>query len=430
MVSSTIEYALRALSTLAERPAGQLQQGNELAADCDIPANYMSKILWTLGKAGIVEAVRGVGGGYRLARPARDIRLKAVFTALDGGDCQPHCLVNRQVACRDERPCSAHHAWRAVHRAYLDFLETMTLADISNHPSRALYVRKSRRRPSSKGRTTAPAVVLLLLLLSAGIATAADTGEALFTQACAACHGIGQGRRLGPDLRGVEERRQRDWLIRFIVDPKKVLDSGDADAQTMLKEYGNVVMPGTGMDDAKAAVILDYIRSASTAAPVVQAPGDPVRGLAFFTGRTAMGGRAAACVACHAVAGLPVAGGGGALGPDLTTIGSRLGGEAGLAAWLAAPPTSVMRKLFSDHPLQSSEARDIAVWLAMSKETNSIFKQLINRFSRAGMFFILAFTVAAAVLAIFNLMWHRRIVSVRESLQPVQSDGSSNPNRS
>lgn len=429
MVSSTIEYALRALAALAERPAGQLQQGNELAENCDIPANYMSKILWTLGKAGIVEAVRGVGGGYRLAKPARGIRLKAVFAALDGGDCQPHCLVNRQVACRDDRPCSAHHAWRTVHRAYLDFLETMTLADIANHPSRTLYVRKQRPRSSSKGRMTAPTAILLLLL-SAGAAMAVDTGEALFTQACAACHSIGQGRRLGPDLRGVEDRRQRDWLIRFIVDPKKVLDSGDTDAQAMLKEYGNVVMPGTGMDDIKAAAILDYIRHASATTPVVQAPGDPARGLALFSGRTALGGRAASCAACHAVAGLPVPGGGGALGPDLTTVSSRLGGKDGLAAWLASPPTPVMRDLFLAQPLQGSEAQDLAAWLALSEEKDPAFKQFIRRFSRAGLFFVFACVVAAAVLAIFNLIWHRRVVSVRESLQPVRSDGSSNPNRS
>lgn len=429
MVSSTIEYALRALAALAERPAGQLQQGHELAEDCDIPANYMSKILWTLGKAGIVEAVRGVGGGYRLARPARDIRLKAVFTALDGGDCQPHCLVNRQVACRDERPCSAHHAWRAVHRAYLDFLETMTLADIANHPSRTLYVRKPRSRPSGKGRSPASAAVLLLLL-SAGAMMAADTGEALFTQACAACHSIGQGRRLGPDLRGVEERRQRDWLIRFIVDPKKVLDSGDVDAQAMLKEYGNVVMPGTGMDEVKSAAILDYIRSASATTAEVQAPGDPARGLSLFTGRVAMGKHGASCVSCHAVAGLPVPGGGGSLGPDLTAIGSRLGGEVGLAAWLASPPTPVMRDLFAAHPLQGGEARDLAAWLATSEGTHASFKQFIERFSRAGMFFVVAFAIAAAVMAVFNLIWHRRVDSVRASLTPIRPDGITRSNRS
>lgn len=429
MVSSTIEYALRALAALAERPAGQLQQGHELAEDCDIPANYMSKILWTLGRAGIVEAVRGVGGGYRLAKPARDIRLKAVFTALDGRDYQPHCLVNRQVACRDDHPCSAHQAWRAVHRAYLDFLETMTLADIANHPSRTLYVRKQRPCPSRKGRSSASAAVLLLLL-GACTVMAADAGESMFTQACSACHSIGQGRRLGPDLQGVEDRRQRDWLIRFIVDPKKVLDSGDVDAQAMLKEYGNVVMPGIGMDEAKSAAILDYIRSASATTPEVQAPGDPARGLSLFTGRVAMGKHGASCVSCHAVAGLPVPGGGGSLGPDLTSISGRLGGEAGLAAWLASPPTPVMRDLFAAHPLQGGEARDLAAWLASSESTHSAFKQFIERFSRAGMFFIVAFAIAAVIMAVLNLIWHRRVNSVRASLMPIRSNDVSNSNRS
>lgn len=434
LVSSTVEYALRALAALAERPPGELQHGGELATCCDIPANYMSKILWTLGKAGIVDAVRGVGGGYRLARSAQFIRLRDVFAALDGEECQARCLVNRQAACRDEQPCPAHPAWRKVHHAYLEFLDTMTLADIAKHPTRTLY-HQGGQRPRRRNRSrlnAAATLALLLFAISGPSAMAADAGESLFNQACAACHSIGQGRRLGPDLHGVDERRQHEWLVRFIVDPKKVIDSGDADAQAMLKEYGNVVMPGTGMDESKAGAILQYLRdaSASTKPDNFQATGDRDRGLALFIGRTALGKGGAACSACHTAAGIPLPGGGGALGPDLTAIGSRLGGEAGVAAWLTSPPTPVMRDLFATRQMTSEEARDLAAWLSASDEKDPLFKQFIRRFSRAGLFFVFAFLVAASMLAIFNLLWHRRIGSVRDSLQPVRPDQAATPNRS
>ena len=59
---------------------------------------------------------------------------------------------------------------------------------------------------------------------------------------CVACHSIGQGRKLGPDMVGVAKRRTEDWLTRWLRAPDRMLES-DPDAKTMLKEYNNLPRP-------------------------------------------------------------------------------------------------------------------------------------------------------------------------------------------
>jgi Rrf2 family protein len=130
MLTATSEYALRALTHLARLPEGASMLGRELAEGAGIPANYLSKILWTLGNAGIIDATRGNHGGYRLKRGAAEIRLFEVVELFDRDRVRLACFLGRKN-CDCENPCSAHESWREVRAAYLDFLHTKTVADIS-----------------------------------------------------------------------------------------------------------------------------------------------------------------------------------------------------------------------------------------------------------------------------------------------------------
>ncbi len=132
MLTTTSEHALRALTHLARLAEGASMLGRDLAEQAGIPANYLSKILWTLGNAGIVDAMRGNGGGYRLKRHAADIRLFEVVELFDRDRARLSCFLGGGKDCDHENPCSAHEAWRNVRSAYLDFLHTKTVADISN----------------------------------------------------------------------------------------------------------------------------------------------------------------------------------------------------------------------------------------------------------------------------------------------------------
>jgi nitrite reductase (NO-forming) len=84
----------------------------------------------------------------------------------------------------------------------------------------------------------------------------AARGKLAFESKCLACHSIGQGKKLGPDLAGVTKRRSDEYLTRWLKSPEKMLES-DADAKALLKEYNNIPMPNQNLSDAE---IRQYIR--------------------------------------------------------------------------------------------------------------------------------------------------------------------------
>ncbi len=96
-------------------------------------------------------------------------------------------------------------------------------------------------------------------------------GKLDFESKCLACHTIGQGKKLGPDLAGVTKRRSDDWLAKWLKSPEKMLES-DADAKAMLKEFGNIPMPNQSLSDAEIKQYIKYFRwidaqSAAAAGP-------------------------------------------------------------------------------------------------------------------------------------------------------------------
>ena len=82
-------------------------------------------------------------------------------------------------------------------------------------------------------------------------------GKANFESKCLACHSVGQGRKLGPDLAGVTKRRADAWLSRWLKSPEKMLET-DADAKAMLKEYSNLPMPNQNLSDTEIRQYLQY----------------------------------------------------------------------------------------------------------------------------------------------------------------------------
>ncbi len=131
MLSTTAKHAFRALVHLARLPEGQTMLGRDLAKVAEIPPNYLSKILWALGSAGIIDATRGTGGGYKLQRRPENVRLMEVLELFDRTRTANGCLLDNAHSCSDNSPCAAHNAWREVKRVYIQFLETTTLATLA-----------------------------------------------------------------------------------------------------------------------------------------------------------------------------------------------------------------------------------------------------------------------------------------------------------
>lgn len=105
--------------------------GRDLARAADIPANYLSKMLWTLGSAGIIDATRGTRGGYKLQRRPEHVHLMEIVELFDRPRTANGCLLDSAHSCSDETACGAHAAWREVKHTYIQFLETTTLATLA-----------------------------------------------------------------------------------------------------------------------------------------------------------------------------------------------------------------------------------------------------------------------------------------------------------
>ena len=92
-----------------------------------------------------------------------------------------------------------------------------------------------------------------------------DRGQYLFATRCAACHTIGHGVKIGPDLQGVTSIRNRGWLLRFIQKPDQVLAEKDPLATSLFKQYNEIQMPNVrlGPDDTESIVRFLEAQSAS-----------------------------------------------------------------------------------------------------------------------------------------------------------------------
>src|SRR5215831_16388076 len=122
-LSDGVEWAVHLCGVLAAVPAGRGVPGARLAEFHDLPPAYMAKHLQALSRAGIVQADRGVNGGYRLARAPAQISLLDIVLAIEGAQPAFRCTEIRQrgpcpaapSACRTACPIArAFHAAEAA----------------------------------------------------------------------------------------------------------------------------------------------------------------------------------------------------------------------------------------------------------------------------------------------------------------------------
>jgi protein SCO1 len=88
-------------------------------------------------------------------------------------------------------------------------------------------------------------------------------GQYLFAHQCAACHTIGQGDKIGPDLKYVTRARDREWLARYIREPDKVREDSDPIAVALAERY-KVVMPNLLVSDRDVAALMDYLSAVAS----------------------------------------------------------------------------------------------------------------------------------------------------------------------
>jgi len=131
------EYGLRAMILLAEPAekgnAPQMLQIKEIAQREQISIKFLEQILLTLKNAGVLHSKMGVGGGYYLARPAKEITLGQIFRILDGPVAPVKCvsqMAYEPCGCPDEETCGLRLAMGDVRNAIADILDNTSLADV------------------------------------------------------------------------------------------------------------------------------------------------------------------------------------------------------------------------------------------------------------------------------------------------------------
>ena len=127
------DYTLRVLMYLA-LDRTRLATIPEIADAYGISENHLMKVVHQLARAGIVESVRGKGGGIRLGRAPEDIRLGDVVRASEGSAPIVECLSRDAHTCRIAAPCRLKGILVSAFDALYDSLDEHTLADLVEKP--------------------------------------------------------------------------------------------------------------------------------------------------------------------------------------------------------------------------------------------------------------------------------------------------------
>lgn len=135
-VSTKSEYGLRALIYLASNEDRPAIPAREIAERWSVPVKYLEQILKLLKDGGFVESQLGVGGGYRLARPAALIVVGDVIRALDGRLAPMGCVSSYDYdACEFEEGCGLKVLWSRTRAAILGVLDQATVAELCTPPA-------------------------------------------------------------------------------------------------------------------------------------------------------------------------------------------------------------------------------------------------------------------------------------------------------
>jgi cytochrome c2 len=261
------------------------------------------------------------------------------------------------------------------------------------------------------------AALFALIFGYVGGAAMADEGSAVFSAKCSACHTIGKGKLVGPDLKGITSSQSHEWLEKWIMSPSAVIKSGDPTATSLVKQY-SMQMPDLGLSQTDVDAVITYIAAqsgggaagatgtnAAPAAAMKLPPGDAEAGRELFVGNARLKNGGPPCMSCHSISGIGALGG-GTLGPDLTNAFKDLGGESGIASFLSSVPTPTMNAVWTKHPLTPQEIANLTAFIkegAVAQRPLNVLAQLI----------VLAVIGAIVLVIIAAAYWRRRLRGVR-----------------
>jgi len=128
-ISKLTDYATVILACLA-REDGQRRSTADIARLSHLAVPTASKLLKQLQRSGLVDSTRGLHGGYRLARPARQISAAAILDAMEGPLALTECATGHSQ-CDLQATCSVGGSWQRINEAVRHSLQEITLAELA-----------------------------------------------------------------------------------------------------------------------------------------------------------------------------------------------------------------------------------------------------------------------------------------------------------
>lgn len=130
MISTKGRYALRFLADVAEHQDGGFVPLRDVAERQGISEKYLEIVVKELVKGGLLAALRGKGGGYRLNRPPEEYGVKSILELMEGPLAPVACLEPGKDACPRSQNCRTLHLWQGLDKVISDYLEQFTLSDL------------------------------------------------------------------------------------------------------------------------------------------------------------------------------------------------------------------------------------------------------------------------------------------------------------
>jgi Rrf2 family transcriptional regulator, iron-sulfur cluster assembly transcription factor len=131
-LSTKGRYAVMAMADLAQHEAANKPVSlADIAQRQEISLSYLEQLFAKLRRSGLVKSVRGPGGGYRLSRPAAELRISDVIVAVDEPIAATRCKPGSAKGCTGQGArCVTHDLWEELGRQIHVFLSSVSLADV------------------------------------------------------------------------------------------------------------------------------------------------------------------------------------------------------------------------------------------------------------------------------------------------------------
>ena len=130
IVSTKGRYALRVMVCFAQRHPEEYVPLKEIAEKEEISQKYLESIMTILSKAGMVDAVHGKGGGYRLNRAPEEYTVGSILKLTEGSLAPVSCTTQGPSACSRASCCEALPMWVKLDKMIDEFFEGITIADL------------------------------------------------------------------------------------------------------------------------------------------------------------------------------------------------------------------------------------------------------------------------------------------------------------